>query len=265
MISSCCKVTNYLTTSMRLILTNPSECKNFLLSMLPDEEFQTVRKCLDIVETPMHFKICERDKPIRYAYFPLSGEHSIIATTQEGQGTEVGTVGYEGFSTVDLLMDAEVASETTVCQIPGESLRMPAEQFKVLISGKSALRHITLRYLQAYLAQVSQSVACNALHTLEHRFARWMLMSHDRVHGNEFQLTQEYIAIMLGTHRSTVSMVAGAFQRSGILQFRRGVITILDREALENACCECYAINRQQFRRFLGKHPTAPFGDDKGA
>lgn len=249
---------------MSVIPTIASECKNVLLSMLPDEEYQSVRTHLEWVHTPLHFKVCERDNPIRYAYFPLSGEHSIIATTEEGQGAEVGTVGYEGFSTVDLLMDAEVASETAVCQIAGDSLRIPAEQFKELTVGKTALRHITLRYLQAYLAMVSQSVACNALHTLEHRFARWMLMSHDRVHGNTFPLTQEYIATMLGTHRSTVSMVAGAFQRSGILQFRRGVITILDREALENACCECYAINKRQFQRFLGKYPTGPFADDKG-
>lgn len=233
--------------------------------MLPNEEYLAIRPSLELVETPLHFKICERDKPIRYAYFPIRGEHSIIATTGDGLGAEVGTVGFEGMSPVDLLMEAEVATETIVCQIAGESLRMPAEHFREFAAGKTVLRRVALRYMQAYLAMASQSVACNALHTLEQRFARWMLISHDRVHGNEFLLTQQYIATMLGTHRSTVSMVAGAFQRSGILQFRRGVITILDREGLENACCECYAICRHQFKRFLGKQPSGPFGDDKGA
>jgi CRP-like cAMP-binding protein len=140
---------------MSAVPSKPTECKNFLLSMLAEEEYKTVITHLELIGTPLHFKICDRDKPIRYAYFPCSGEHSFIAMTDEGHGAEVGTVGYEGFSTVDLLMDAEMASETAVCQIAGESLRMPADQFRTLTTGKGALRHITLRYLQAYLAKVS--------------------------------------------------------------------------------------------------------------
>jgi CRP-like cAMP-binding protein len=243
---------------MTAIPSRPSECANFLLSMLPEEEYVDLRPHLELVPTPLHFKLYERDKRIEYAYFPCSGEHSILATTVEGQSAEVGTVGYEGFSTVDLLMDSETASETTVCQIAGESLRLPTKRFKELVAEDNALRRITLRYLQAYLAMVSQSVACNVLHSIEQRFARWMLMTHDRVHGSEFHLTQEYIAMMLGTHRPTVSVIASTFQRAGILQYRRGVITVLDRDALEDACCECYAITRKQFERFLGGHPSNP-------
>lgn len=242
---------------MTAIPTTPQQCKNFLLSMLPDDEYQAVYPHLELIPTPIDFKLYERDKPLRYAYFPCSGEHSILATTRDGTAAEVGTVGYEGFSTVDLLMEAETASETTVCQIAGETLRMPSDKFKSLAAEHKTLRRITLRYLQAYLSMVSQSVACNALHTLEQRFARWMLMSHDRVHGDEFHLTQEYIAMMLGTHRPSISLIAGTFQRAGILQYRRGVITVLDREALEDACCDCYGIVREHFKRFLGEYPPA--------
>lgn len=113
-----------------------------------------------------------------------------------------------------------------------------------------------MRYLQAYIAMVSQSVACNALHTLEARFARWMLITHDRVPGDEFRITHDYIAMMLGTHRPSVSLVAGTFQRAGILRSHRGTVTILDREALEAASCECYGVVRKQFLRFLGKSPA---------
>lgn len=250
---------------MSLIAAQPSECKNFLLSMLPEEEYRELLPHLEQVATPLHFKLFERDKPIRYAYFPLSGEHSILATSVDGDGVEVGTVGFEGFSTVDLMMNAEAASETTVCQIAGESLRMPADRFKDLISRDTGLKRITQRYMQAYMAMVSQSVACNALHTLEHRFAKWMLLTHDRVHGNEFHLTQEYIAMMLGTHRPTVSLVAGTFQRAGILQYRRGTITILDRETLEDSCCECYRIVREQYKRFFGRYPTGAHEGNEGS
>lgn len=232
--------------------------------MLPDDEYQTVRESLELVPTPVHFKFFERNQPIRHVYFPCSGEHSVVSIAENGMAAEVGTIGYEGFSPVDLLMEADTASETTVCQIAGESLRMGAAQFKALLRDCPVLRHIALRFLQAYIGMVSQSVACNALHTIEQRFARWMLMSNDRVHSNEFALTHEYIAMMLGTHRPSVTRVATTFQRDGILQYRRGVITVLDRAALENASCECYALVREQFKRFLGKYPTGPLDDGSG-
>jgi CRP-like cAMP-binding protein len=233
----------------------PKECTNFLLSLLPGDEYAAVLPHLELIDTPLHFKLFERDKPLVHAYFPCSGEHSILATSMNGQVAEVGTVGFEGFSTVDLLMENDVASESTVCQVPGTALRMSADAFKALTVSCPTLRHVALRYLQTYLAMVSQSVACNAFHTLEQRFARWLLMTHDRMPSDEFALTQEYIAMMLGTHRPTVSVVASAFQRAGILYYRRGVITIVDRAGLERACCDCYGTARRQFVRFLGSDP----------
>lgn len=153
---------------------------------------------------------------------PLLGEHSILATMEEGLAVEVGTVAYERSSTVDLIMGSKMAVETTVCQIPGTSLRMPADVFMKMTRGDIPLRRIALRYLQAYLSQGSQSVACNRLHGIEHRLARWLLMSHDRMRQDEFTIKQEYLAVMLGVHRSSVSLAAAALQRAGLIDYKRG-------------------------------------------
>jgi CRP-like cAMP-binding protein len=142
---------------------------------------------------------------------------------------------------------------TTLCQVEGAALRMSAAAFNRAIEGNSALRRLCQRYLTAYLSLVSQSVACNRLHNIEERFARWVLMTHDRVDGDEFFLTQEFIADMLGVHRPSVSLVAGAFQQAGFIKYSRGAMTILNREGLEAASCECYETCREQFRRLLSQ------------
>lgn len=229
------------------------ECKNLLLSMLPEEDYRSLLPHLEWLPTPLRFVVYEREKPIEYAYFPLSGAHSILTIMEDGAAIEVGTVGNEGFSTVDLLTGGDIATETTICQVPGETLRMPAKKFKEAIAGDTPLRRITLRYLQAYLSQVSQSVACNRLHSLEQRFARWILMSHDRASGDEFQMTQEFLADMLGVYRPSVSLVARTYQQAGLIKYNRGRITILDRAGLEDACCECYAVVRKRFKQAIGR------------
>jgi CRP-like cAMP-binding protein len=240
--------------SVNSVPKSARECKNRLLAMLPEDDYQALAPHLDLIPTPFGMALFERDKPIEYSYFPLTGEHSILAFMEDGAAVEVGTVGNEGFSTVDLFLGTEIATETTHCQIPGFALRMPAAKFKQAISGETPLRRIAARYLQAYLSQVSQSVACNRLHALDERFARWVLMSHDRVQGDEFQLTQEYLADMLGVHRPSVSVVARTFQQAGLIKYSRGIMTILDRQGLEEACCECYRVVKKQFERLLGQN-----------
>jgi hypothetical protein len=231
----------------------PAECPNLLLSRLPDFDYQTMLPHLEFVDTPLHFILCERDKPVHHAYFPLVGGHSIQATMGNGAQVEVGTVGFEGFSTVDLILDSEFTMGTTICQIPGTALRMPADVFRQLTTGETPLRHLCLRYTQAYLTMVSQTVGCNTLHTLGHRMARWLLQSHDRARQDDFILTQEYLAAMLGAHRPTVSNSAGVLQRAGIIEYRRGKMHILDRPRLEEASCECYWIIRHHFERIFGE------------
>lgn len=236
---------------MDRIPQSPSACSNFLLSKLSYSSYQALLPYLEFVETPLHFVLCQRDEPIHHAYFPLTGGHSLLAIMETGAQVEVGTVGYEGFSTVDLILDGTFAVETVICQIPGTALRLSAEVFRKLTTGDTPLRHLCLRYMQAYLSMVSQSTACNALHAVEHRLARWLLQSHDRVRQDEFLLTQEYLAAMLGVHRPTVSLAAGVLQRAGIIEYSRGHIHIRDRSRLEEASCECYGIVRKHFERIL--------------
>jgi CRP-like cAMP-binding protein len=231
---------------------SPHECSNFLLSRLQEDEYQALKPHLEWIPSPLHSVFYQRDQLIEYVYFPLMGEHSILAIMEDGASVEVGTVGNEGFSTIEVLMGSERALETVVCQIPGETLKMPLSRFTEAIESQKTLRRLAYRYVQAYLAQVSQSVACNRLHTTEERFARWMLMSHDRVPGDEIQITQEYLAAMLGVHRPSVSLIARDFQRLGLIKYSRGLVTILDREGMEEVVCECYAAVKKQFERALG-------------
>lgn len=238
---------------MTLSASSARECGNALLAMLPDNEFRALVPHLHRVALPIRTVVYERGQPIEHVYFPCTGAHSILAYMETGAAVEVGTVGNEGFSTVDVLIGGDYADKTTVSQVPGESLRLPVAVFKSAIAGDTELRRVAFRYLQAYLAQVSQSVACNRLHVLEERFARWVLMSHDRVPGDEFQLTQEYLADMLGVHRPSVSLVARAFQQAGLIQYSRGTIKILDRAGLEEASCECYDAVKNRFERLLGR------------
>ncbi|MGV3740754.1 MAG: Crp/Fnr family transcriptional regulator [Burkholderiaceae bacterium] len=241
-----------------LVPSRADECCNYILSHLPDSEYQAIRPHLEFSPTPLRMLLFERNKEIKYTYFPLSGEHSVLAVMEDGAAVEVGTVGNEGMSTVDTIMGSTTAIETTICQIAGESLRMPASKFMELIEVLPELHRLCFRYLQAYLSQVSQSVACNRLHTTEERFARWILMSHDRVKGNEFHITQEFLAIMLGVHRPSVTIVAKTFQQAGLIRYNRGTVMVLDRAGLEEATCECYQAVREQYVRLLGQNSGWP-------
>lgn len=227
-------------------------CRNLLLSLLPDENYEYLQKHLQLVHLEASQIVGARDKPFEYVYFPCSCMLSVVAHMENGAVVEVGTIGNEGFSGIDLLIGQTAASETTICQIPGDSWQMRCSLFTNAVVGDSPFRRICLRYLQAYLAQISQSVACNRLHTVDERFARWVLMTHDRVQRDQFDLTQEFLAMMLGVHRPSVSLVAGAFQQAGLIRYSRGHLAVLNRTGLEDAACECYGVVRKQFDRALG-------------
>ncbi|MDB5762031.1 MAG: Crp/Fnr family transcriptional regulator [Herminiimonas sp.] len=231
------------------------QCNNHLLSSLRDEEYQSLLPDLQFVETSVNQEVGKRYKPIEYIYFPCNSVLSVLALMQDGAAVEVGTIGNEGFYGIEALVGGELALETTVCQVKGNSLRMSVADFRNATEGNTPLRRITQRYLLAYLGMVSQSVACNRLHSIEERFSRWVLMTHDRVEGDDFYLTQEFLADMLGVHRPSVSLVASAFQQAGIIKYNRGEMTIVNRAGLENICCECYSAVKSQYARLLGsKH-----------
>jgi len=231
---------------------SPDACANKLLARLPASEYRSLYPHLEWVPCPLKSTFYQRDQPLDHVYFPLSGEHSVLAIMQNGTAVEVGTVGNEGLSPVDILTGSEQSLETVTCQIAGDALKMPVAPFLAAITGDTELRRLAFRYLQAYLAQVSQAVACNRLHTIEERFAKWLLMNHDRVPGDDIHITQEFLADMLGVHRPSVSLIARHFQQLGLIKYSRGLVTILDRPAIEDASCECYGVVRKRFERALG-------------
>lgn len=237
---------------MSLTLAETRLCANHMLARLSDEHLEPLCARLDKVDTALKQVLHERDAPIRHVYFPCNAALSNMIFLEDGSAVEVGTVGNEGFNAVELLANASVATETSICQIAGRSLRMSASDYKAAIDGPTPLRHVCECYLQGYLSQLSQSVACNRKHSLEGRFARWLLVTHDRVQGNEFLLTQEFLSDMLGVRRPSVSQVASEFQDKGLIGYSRGHMKILDRGRLERISCECYACVRKQFKRVLG-------------
>ncbi len=188
-----------------------------------------------------HEIVTEVGMPFRYAYFPTSGLISIVAELRRGAEVEVGTVGHEGMAGLPLFLGSNVSDYRVVSQIAGAGFRMPASRLAAEIAASDALREALLRYTELRLVMLGQTAACNRAHEMGARIARWLLICHDSVAGDGFALTQEFLAQMLGTRRPTVTVAAAALQRAGVITYRRGAVTILDRSALEDAACECYA------------------------
>lgn len=227
-------------------------CKNRLLNLLPDAGYEQLRTKLEKLFLPSNYLFYERNKPIPYVYFPCTAVGSALAELENGTAVEAGTIGNEGIIGLEVFLGGNKGLVKNICQVPGEAFRMGADDFRAVTQENAVLRRLLQRYSQAYLGLASQSIACNRFHTVEERCARWLLMTHDRAGSDQFMLTQEFLADMLGVHRPSVTLAAGLFQKAGIITYRRGLITILDRKALESASCECYGIVQAQFERLLG-------------
>jgi CRP-like cAMP-binding protein len=170
---------------------------------------------------------------------------------QVGRGVDAATVGFEGMVGIPLVLGESLIPYEVTVQVAGEGLRLSADAFLHLLHEDDALRNVLLRYIEVVLIQTTRTAACNQLHRVEERLARWLLHSHDWVWKDRFRLTQDFLAAMLGVRRPSVSLAAGALQEAGLIRYRRGVITIADREGLEAAACEDYAIVRDAFERLL--------------
>jgi len=184
-------------------------------------------------------------------YFLDSGMASLLSTTETGSTIEVGMVGYEGFVGSALVLKTNRMPYRSIMQIPGQATKIKARPVLDQFETNVDLRNLVLRYLHLVLTQVSQSALCNRFHTLEARLCRWLMISREIIDSDEIPLTQELLSQMLGVARTGVTMTAGALQQSGLIRYRRGQITILDREALADSSCECYRIVKQEFDRFL--------------
>jgi len=192
------------------------------------------------------------NQPIQFVYFPLTAVFSLVTIMEDGEGVEVATIGNEGMVGLPLFLGVDRTSARAFTQVPGESLRMPAAAFKEEIRRQGPLTQTLQVYTQALMVQISQGMACNGIHSIRQRCARWLLMTHDRVAAETFPLSQEFLALMLGVRRAGVNKVATELKQAGLIQYSRGVIRILNRKELEDTSCECYQVIKREFDRLLG-------------
>jgi CRP-like cAMP-binding protein len=225
--------------------------RNRLLDALPAAVRDELAPHLERVTLDVREPVAHPGRPFEYVWFPESCIVSVVNDMRDGSTVETGTIGNEGVAGLEALMDADSSERRTFGQVPGSALRARASIVAGLVERERELRRLVNRYSQAYLSQVAQGAACNRLHGIEQRCARWLLLTHDRVGRDQFLLKQEFLADMLGVRRAGVSVAASSLQHAGLIRYRRGVIQVLDRDGLEAASCECYAVIREQFDRLL--------------
>jgi CRP-like cAMP-binding protein len=225
--------------------------RNIILNDLQDTTRAKIIESGSLVVLQLREEIYEAEATINKVYFPLDAVLSIVARMVDGSEIEIGTIGREGMSAFPLLMGASSTANVCYCQVRGSAIMLPASVFREITAEDSVLRQRLDRYLQAYVNMLGQLAACNRLHSIYARCARWLLMTRDRVDGDSFPLTQEFLAMMLGTDRSGVAIAAGTLQKAGFINYTHGTIHINDREGLEQAACECYAVARRQFDGLL--------------
>lgn len=228
---------------------------NRLLARLTPQDWERFRSHLEPVTLTYRLPIYGAHEPIPFVHFIETGVASAVNTMVNGQTAEVGTIGNEGFIGLPVLLGDDEGPTAVYVQVPGTGLRMVASTFRDQVGRSESLRTLMLRYAHAFVNHVAQSAACVHFHALEQRCCQWLLMTHDRMAADEFLLTHEFFAMMLGVRRAGVSEAAAALQRAGLIRYARGHVTVLDRIGLEDRSCECYAVTRAQFDRLLGPAP----------
>ena len=235
----------------------PSEqSRNRLLAALPPADYRRILPSLST--TPLTFKkvLHKQGSKINAVYFPGGGVCSITNVMSDGRMVEVATIGNEGMVGMTAFLGGDVAVGEAFVQVPdGIGDSMPVEAFRNELDRRGPFYDLISRYSQALQALIMQSTACNGLHSVEERASRWLLMTHDRVEGDEFQLTHEFLGYMLGARRPTVSLVLGTLDKAGVIHNGMKKITIVNRERLEEISCECYGVVRNTFARLLPNQP----------
>ena len=226
---------------------------NQLLRALTAADYALIMPQLRRVALAVGETLSEPHARPRHVYFPETAVLSLIVVMHDGAIVEAATVGNEGIAGVSAFLGDGTMNSRCMAQVAGDAQRLPAAALSEAAAESPALDLLLRRYAQAFINHLSQSVACNRLHSIEQRCARWLLLTHDRVGGGDsFDLTQEFLSYMLGVRREGVSAAAGALQELGIIRYRRGHISVLDRPALERASCECYREIRTDYKRLLG-------------
>jgi len=229
----------------------PSPMQNHLLDQLPKAEQQRWFPNLELVEMPLGAVLYESGGTLTHVYFPTTSIVSLLYVMENGASAEIAVVGNEGLVGVSLFMGGGSTPSRGVVQSAGKGYRLSSQLMKKEFDKAGPVLHLLLRYTQALITQMSQTAVCNRHHSLDQQVCRWLLLSLDRLQGNELVMTQELIANMLGVRREGVTEGALRLQKAGLIQYSRGRITVLDRRGLEKRSCECYAVVKKEYDRLL--------------
>ena len=225
--------------------------QNFLLRSLPPDELTFWLQSLERFELPLGLVLYESGRPQGYVYFPATAIVSLLFLLEDGGSAEIAVVGSEGVVGISLFMGGETTPSRAVVQSAGYGFRLSSRAIKEAFNRNGLVMHLLLRYTQALITQMAQTAVCNRHHTLDKQLCRWLLLSLDRLNGNELVMTQELIANMLGVRREGVTEAALKLQAAGLIHYTRGHITVLDRPGLERRTCECYAVVKKEYDRLL--------------
>lgn len=228
---------------------NPSQ--NHLLAALPDAEFARLALHLELVEMPLGEVLYEPGGRMSHAFFPTTAIVSLHYVTESGASAETAGVGNEGVVGIALFMGGDSTPSSAVVQTTGHAYRLEARLLKQEFARAGLMQRLLLRYTQALITQMIQTAACNRHHSVEQQLCRWLLLTLDRGAPRELVMTQELVASMLGVRREGITEAAGALQRAGVIRYRRGHITVLERAGLETRTCECYAVVKKELDRLL--------------
>src|SRR5688572_18636982 len=229
---------------------------NKILNGLPAEEYKRLSVYLEPVSMPFGEILCHPDEPITHVYFPNRGTVSLVSNFDDGKSVEVGMVGNEGMFGVCVFLGSISTPLLAQVQLPGQGLKMRTDVLKREFNKCGQLQDLLLRYTQAFITQIAQTAACNRAHPMEGRLSKWLLMCEDRANSKELRLTHEFMAMMLGARRAGVTEAAGGLKSKGLIDYRRGHLTIRDRQGLESVTCECYALVKKEFARLIASNGT---------
>jgi CRP-like cAMP-binding protein len=224
---------------------------NRLLAALPESEWSRWQPQLERIDMPLGLVLYESGVPLDHVYFPTTAIVSLLYVMENGASAEIAVVGNEGIVGISLFMGGESTPSRAVVQSAGQGFRLKAETMKNEFNRAGPVLHLLLRYTQALITQMAQTAVCNRHHSLDQQLCRWLLLSLDRLQGNELAMTQELIANMLGVRREGVTEAALKLQKSGLIRYARGRISVLDRAGLEKRTCECYAVVKKEYDRLL--------------
>jgi CRP-like cAMP-binding protein len=225
--------------------------QNHLLAALPEADYARLLPDLELIPMPLGWAVYESGVQMGYLYFPTTSIVSLLYVMESGASAEIAITGNEGLVGVSLFMGGESTPSRAVVQSAGNGYRLKAGILKREFALGGMLQHLALRYTQALITQMSQTAVCNRHHALDQQLCRWLLLSLDRLQGNELLMTQELIANMLGVRREGVTEAAGKLQAAGVIRYNRGRITVVDRPKLEQRVCECYGVVKKEFDRLL--------------